>query len=301
MRAVSLQAFDLGAAVLGFILSGSARRQRPRSINDYSHVDAKALANDPRPQFALPRGSRGDPLTMSTSRILQRLYSLDTSSPDFLRHLFCLIQHDEKEHYLTSLQGSSLAQLVNFLDGVRTILSASPQLTERISQVLSVIPTTDDVQRQCLQKLQTICGHHTAIPSSCIVSGQIARVGDGPITLGGIADIWEGTCSGKRVFIKYLRVSVKNYQTIKRVRARYRITARLPDDHGRHPVVLPRRRYVEKLEASKSRSFCWCNNESFANNLGMDAERDSPGVHRGKPRRESGQPGESFPVIALDI
>ena len=158
---------------------------------------------------------------MSTSRILQRLYSLDSSSPDFLRHLFCLIQYDEKEHYLTSLQGSGLARLVNFLDGVRTILSAFHRFTERIPQVLSAIPTTDDVQRQCLQKLQTICGHHTAIPSSCVVSDQIARVGDGPITLGGIADVWEGTCHGKKVFIKHLRVSVKNYQTIKKVRARY--------------------------------------------------------------------------------
>lgn len=160
---------------------------------------------------------------MSTPRILQHLYSLDTSSPDFLRHLFCLIQYDEKEQYLISLQGSGLARLVNFLDGVRTILSAFHRFTERITQVIGAIPTTDDVRRQCLQKLQAICGHHTAIPSSCIVFGQIARVGDGPITLGGVADVWEGTHHDKKVFIKHLRVSMKNYQTLKKVRARYRI------------------------------------------------------------------------------
>jgi hypothetical protein len=213
------QCWDSSSLVLP---DGQFGRQQP--INDSSHVDAEAFANSPRPQFALPRGSGGDPLTMSTSRILQRLYSLDTSSPDFLRHLFCLIQHDEKEQYLTSLQGSGLARLVNFLDGVRTILQTFHRFTERIPQVLSAIPTTDDVRRQCLQKLQTICGHHTAIPSSCVVSGQIARVGDGPITLGGIADVWEGTHHGKKVCIKYLRVSMKNYQTVKKVRARYSIT-----------------------------------------------------------------------------
>lgn len=55
---------------------------------------------------------------MSTSRVLQCLYSLDTSSPDFLRYLYCLIQNDEEQH-LVSLQGPDLAQLVDFLDQVR--------------------------------------------------------------------------------------------------------------------------------------------------------------------------------------
>ena len=58
---------------------------------------------------------------MATSRVLQRLYSLDTASPDFLRNLYCLTQHDEKDQYLISLRGSELARLVNFLDEVRTL------------------------------------------------------------------------------------------------------------------------------------------------------------------------------------
>ena len=67
---------------------------------------------------------------MSTSRILQRLYSLDTSSPDFLRNLYCLIQYDENEQYLTSLQGSELARLVDFLDKVHIISPAFHQFTK---------------------------------------------------------------------------------------------------------------------------------------------------------------------------
>jgi len=67
---------------------------------------------------------------MSTSRILQRLYSLDTSSPDFLRHLYCLIQYDEKEQYLINLLGSELARLVDFLDKVHAISPAFHQFTK---------------------------------------------------------------------------------------------------------------------------------------------------------------------------
>ena len=61
---------------------------------------------------------------MSTSLILNRLYLLDSSSLDFLRHLFCLIQHDEEDRYLTNLQGLELARLVDFLNEVCAVLAA---------------------------------------------------------------------------------------------------------------------------------------------------------------------------------
>ena len=56
---------------------------------------------------------------MSTLWTLHRLYSLGTSSPDFLRNLYCLIHHDEEEQCLPNLQGPKLARLVDFLDEVR--------------------------------------------------------------------------------------------------------------------------------------------------------------------------------------
>ena len=61
-----------------------------------------------------------DPHAMSTSHILQHLYSLDTSSPGISRHMYGLIRRDEEEQYLSSLQGSELVRLVDFLDEVRT-------------------------------------------------------------------------------------------------------------------------------------------------------------------------------------
>jgi len=65
-----------------------------------------------------------DPPAMSASQILQHLYSLDTSS-DISRLIRDLIRHDDEEQYLSSLQGSELAQLIDFLDKVRTPLPAS--------------------------------------------------------------------------------------------------------------------------------------------------------------------------------
>jgi len=156
---------------------------------------------------------------MSTSQVLQYLYSLDTSSPNLSRSLYCLIQRDEGDQYLSSLQGSELNRLVDFLDKVRALPSAFHQVTEQIPQALNVIPTTDDVFRQCLHKLQAICGHHMTLPSSHNVSGGLVRVGEYPIsTDGGTSDVWEGTHGGRKVCIKCPRIYTEDLQKITQVR-----------------------------------------------------------------------------------
>ena len=86
---------------------------------------------------------------MSTLWTLRCLYSLDTSSPDFLRRLYSLFHHDEDEKYLSNLQGSELARLVDFLDQVRTHPFAFHQLRNRLHRLLASFPPTaislDDV------------------------------------------------------------------------------------------------------------------------------------------------------------
>jgi len=159
---------------------------------------------------------------MSTSQVLQHLYSLDTTSQNLPRYLFCLIQRDEEEQYLSGLQGSELRRLVDFLDKVRALPSVFLTVTEQILQALDTIPTTDDVYRQCLHKLQTICGHHMILPSSHNVSGDLARVGDYPISVdGGTSDVWEGTYGGRKVCIKCPRVSEEDLHAVTQVRIRY--------------------------------------------------------------------------------
>ena len=154
---------------------------------------------------------------MSTSRVLQHLYSLDTSSPDLLRYLYYLIQSDDEERYLSSLQGSELTRLVDFLDNVRPSLPVSFQLTSQTPQALDVTPITDDVSRRCLHKLQAICGHHKILPSSYNVSGDLTRVDSDPIASGGFSDVWEGIHDGKTVCIKRLRITQQTRRAAEKV------------------------------------------------------------------------------------
>ena len=74
------------------------------------------------------------PLTMgNTSKILQRLYSLDNPSPDLLRHLLHhLIKHDEEEEYLTGLKEPKLTRMLDFLDKVRAVPSTLRRFRNRL-------------------------------------------------------------------------------------------------------------------------------------------------------------------------
>ena len=154
---------------------------------------------------------------MSTSQILQRLCSLDTSSPDLLRCLYDLIQIDDKGQYLSSLKGSELIQLVELLDEVHPFPSISLKLMKHILQTLDVTPITNDDSRRCLHKLQAICGHHKILPSSYNVSGDLIRVGDEAVASGGFADVWEGIHNGRKVCIKHLRITQQTRQAVEQV------------------------------------------------------------------------------------
>ena len=90
-----------------------------------------------------------------------------------------------------------------------------------------------------LNKLQTICSDNAALPSSYIVSGELARVGDGPIAFGAIVDVWDGTYRDKEVSIKSLRVQTKNFEVLKKVRVL---------DHV----------YLSRVFTNTSSRSCWC-------------------------------------------
>ena len=68
----------------------------------------------------------------NTSRILQHLYSLHTSSPDFIRYLNSLIQSDNEEGYLTSLEEPELTRLLDLLDKVRAAPSTFRRFRDRL-------------------------------------------------------------------------------------------------------------------------------------------------------------------------
>ena len=154
---------------------------------------------------------------MSTPWILYRLYKLNSSSTDFMRHLHFLIQLDEREQYLTSLQGQELTRLVEFLGKVRTLPSAPCLVIEQALQTLNALSAHDNVSRQCLHKLQAICARRITLPSSYIVSDNLARVGGPPISSDGIFDVWKGAYHGKSVSIKLLKVPPNSDRALKKV------------------------------------------------------------------------------------
>ena len=178
-------------------------------------------------------------------------------------------------------------------------LCLSPNYKQTL-QTLGAIPLNDDVYIKCLRKLQAICGHHAALPPSYFASGEIVRVGDNPIVVGAISDVWEGICRNKRVSIEHLKVSLNDDRARKKVRVWHgrpliRVYLRTP---VRAAVIHQTSSYVEKASTPKYRPFRRDHDEPVADHLEVDAERNPDGFHRGKSRCKSDQPCESFSAYA---
>ena len=233
---------------------------------------------------------------MSAIWNLHCLYSLDPSSPGFLRRLHSLFRYDDEERYLISLQGSELTRLLDFLDRVCTHLSAFRPATKQALQTLGALPPSDDIFIQCLHKLQAICGHHATLPSSYFASGEIVRMGDRPIVVGGMSDVWEGTYRNKRISIEHLKISLNDDQACKKVRVRYgkRLVHTCLRTPARAAVVHQTSSDVEKAKTPEYCPFRRDRNESVADHLEVDAERNSDRFCREKSRRKTDQPCESF-------
>ena len=57
------------------------------------------------------------------------------------------------------------------------------------------------------------------LPSSCVASVQISGLGGNPIGRGATANVWEGTCNGKKVSIERLKAPLNDDKTLKKVRS----------------------------------------------------------------------------------
>jgi len=215
---------------------------------------------------------------MSAREILQHLYSLDNSSPNFLRVLYGLIRHDEDEQYSSSLGGEELAQLVDFLDDVCPLLLVFSPVPNQAPQALNTIPTSDDVFRQCLRKLRAICGYHTTLPTSHVIRGDLARTGESAIAFGGFADVWQGTHDGRRVCIKVFRVSLNDRESLTKVRVPLQpifLGSLFTEDRPVGAIVILQRGHrVETVKTSKCRPFPWSYEQTFTICVGVDAKWD---------------------------
>ena len=211
---------------------------------------------------------------MATPQILKLLYSFNTFSPEFSRCLDRLIQSDQEDHYLSNLQGSDMTRLVDFLDKVRVLPSASSSSQKKTPQALGIIPVTEDVSRRCLHKLQAICSHSLVLPSSYIISGGLVRVGDYPVASTNLSDVWEGMHSSAKVCIKYPRITIKDRKDIEKVSSRYWHTVSYLLKYTLRPIViLQGSNRVEKIETSEYCSLHRRYTGSFTTRVRVDAER----------------------------
>ena len=93
------------------------------------------------PYRSPPPQPKAFPMTPRNSPVLQRLYKLDASSPDFQDQLYDLLREHEFQECVPALQGDDLMQLVDYLDEVR-LRVALPTLRSsrhRLS-IVSILP-----------------------------------------------------------------------------------------------------------------------------------------------------------------
>ena len=171
---------------------------------------------------------------------------------------------------------------------------------KRVPQTVGAISTNRDLSRKCLHKLQAICGHRSTLPSSSIVSSQIAKVGRGPIAVGPIADVWQANYLTGKVSIRCLKVPLDGDQAFKKVCSIPRLYCVCSKTSACIVVILRSDRHMEAVKTSEHCPFYRSHDGSLANHLGVDVEWNSDRVRSENSGYESDQPGGSFLVITPD-
>jgi len=74
------------------------------------------------------------------------------------------------------------------------------------------------LRRKSVHILRRVCGLHTILPRTCILSENIAKEGDTAVTPGRFTDVWRGSHNGNRVCIKAFYTRAGGTSRIKQVR-----------------------------------------------------------------------------------
>ena len=245
--------------------------KRPRVHGPHRRWVAGCLIPNPHPTYRIPQADR--PI-MAACEILQQLYALETSSPDFLRVLYSWIRSDEDEQYSNGLEGGELTRLVDFLDTVCPLSPTPSPLTNKTFKALGSISISDEVFRQCLRKLRAICGYHMILPSSHIITGDLVRTGESVFAYGGFADIWEGVHRRKKVCIKVLRLPLHDTYGFSKVHIQRRYIFLFTEGRPVGAVaIFQRGDRVETTTTPKHRALLWCYDGPSPVRIGVDAKR----------------------------
>jgi len=146
--------------------------------------------------------------------------SINIGSREFPNSLTEMLASQEGTETTISLQDDDASTLVEILDHVsrpKVDIWSIPFIVPR--QAFEAPNMDLDVRRRSVHILRRVCGSHTILPLSCIISGNISKEGDIPFTSGGFADVWKGRHNGKHVRITaYRAYTAENLSKIKQVR-----------------------------------------------------------------------------------
>jgi len=149
---------------------------------------------------------------MPSHNPLKQLLHLDRSSTDFHDQVSNILQGEEYNQWVPSIQGDDLVGIVNYLDKVRRHVSPSHSPL-KLPQTLDDLDPSDSAFRRCLRELRHICGTRTVLPASYTFSSRNLNIGPRPVASGGSGDVYEGSLSGLKVCAKRVRVYSKDGPT----------------------------------------------------------------------------------------
>jgi hypothetical protein len=104
------------------------------------------------------------------------------------------------------LQDDEASTLVDILDQVSPLmLNQRPNFLIASVQAFEAPNMSLDLRSKSVHILRRICGLHTVLPRSCILSENVSKEGDIAFTSGRFADFWKGHHNGNPVGVKALR------------------------------------------------------------------------------------------------
>ena len=164
--------------------------------------------------------------------VQRRLGGLSPSDNEYQGHLREFLSHRDLKPHIYALQGNDLKEFVELLDKVRKVGYPYPTALTSPDQALNHFPSTDDLFRKTLRRLQSTCSNREVLPSSYLIPNELLSKNEKATAAGGFADVYEGKFNGQKVCIKTLRLhSLDNGDVTEKVRSSVAHHWQLPLKH----------------------------------------------------------------------
>ena len=227
-------------------------------------------------------------LLMSSTSLpaMQRLRSLDRSSPGFHDQVCSVFYEEEYQKCVPDLQGDDSAWLVEYLNEVRRRIILPRPAPLRLAQVLDGLNPSSPAFRKCLRELRRICGARGILPTSYTLSSHLLAMGPEPFASGGYGDVYDGTLDGSRVCVKRIRMYSRDGPG-NAAKVCYRRRHLPCPPSPTNADVLPGGCDVEALDTQKHRTPTGCHHRSLPARFGLGVWRGPTELHQEEPKCRS--------------